>query len=712
MIRLLTTITLLFTALLNVQAQQKQIDELHEKLKNYTKYDTAYINTLADLGVRYQHSNTDSMLAIGKRVLSLSTQINYVNGIGHGYKILGIAFINLNNRNKALYNDSLAAIFYQKAGNRKGLGAVYNNMAVLFNSTGELYTAKTFYEKSLAIRKELNDLKGIGDCYNNLGNNAIALGKLHEASPYLTKSLEIRKQLNDKSGIVTSLMNLGNLHYYLGNYTKSKQYYSNCLRLAQTGSNIIKLGEVYNNIGAIFFDNNQTDSAEYYFTLSLKASKDAGDYETVISAINNLAETRLENGDYASTLALLNEAKNYLVDTENGEAAIILDTKYVQYFLQTKNYNQALKIGEQAAKKAKDIGALRTYIEILELIAKVHASSKNFEDAYYTQRAVKIYADSMMNDQIVKSLSDFQYKYDIEQKEHLIKLLEKEKLYEGEKNKKLSIAFTLSIFLLGLVSSTLYVVYANRRKERHIRALIQEQNQSLDEHNQFKNRIFSIIAHDLRSPVASTITMFDLLNKQLFSSKEFAEIQLEIGNQIKQMALLLDNLLSWSKKQMKGKLEIHPSTIIPFNIAQQNIELLQPIYHKKQLTIKNELAIENTLFIDPDQLDIIIRNLLSNAMKFSSIGGEILLTDNQTQDYYELSIRDNGIGMDQETLDNLFTTKTIVKRGTKGEKGTGIGLSIVKEFIEVNNGTISVFSQPSEGTLFKLKFNLSNSTNT
>ncbi len=699
----LTWVFILF-CITNGFAQRSALDSLFKKLNTLSEEDTTYINTLAKIGVEYQHLNVDSMITIGNYMIKQAGKLSYDKGIGHGYKLKGIAYISLSNREKALLNDSLAIVYYKKANDPIGLGAVYNNMAVLFNSTGEYYTAKTYYEKSLAMRKQSGDIKGTGDSYNNLGNNLLALGRYSEAVEYLMKGLQIRKEINYTSGVVNSLMNLGNLYYYIGDQQKSELMYMECIRLAEKSGSFVNTGEIYNNIGALFYSKNRLDSAEFYFQKSLNASKKIDDYETILNAINNLAETKLSKKDFSGALQILNSAKQYIPDETNGESHIVINAKYAQYYKEIGNYSKAIESGNKALTKAKEIGAARLALETEQMMAEIYAAAGRYQDAYAMQKSAKILSDSILNEKTIKSISDIQYKFDIEQKEHEIDVLEKDQLYQTERNKKLTIAFTLSVFILAVLVIALYIVYKNIQKQKYLKQLIEEQHAILEQHNEFKDKVFTIIAHDLRSPVASTLTMFNLLRSGIITDEQFREAQHDITNQIRNMSFLLDNLLNWAKKQMKGKLETIPSLVNVHKVIKQNSSLLQDVYYKKQITINNQVDEQSKLTIDLDQFDFVIRNILANALKFSRDKGQVTISETITDTHYKLSITDQGIGMDELTLEKLFTPNTLIKHGANGEQGTGLGLNISKEFIELNQGKIEVSSILGKGTTLSISF--------
>lgn len=232
----------------------------------------------------------------------------------------------------------------------------------------------------------------------------------------------------------------------------------------------------------------------------------------------------------------------------------------------------------------------------------------------------------------------------------------------------------------------------------------EKSNQKLHTMNNAKEKIFSIIAHDVKSPIAAIRGSLDLLNSDAISKDDFIELSKVMSVRIKQLKDNLDILLEWSKSQMQG-IEIKPEMvkIQPIIISTINL-LLQSIELKK---IKIHLKIDEHLkvFADPNHISLILRNLITNAIKYSHKESEIFIKAEKSNNYISVTVQDYGIGIDEETLSSLFNTVKINPQyGTLNERGTGLGLLLCKEFVEKNNGYITVQSEKGKGSAFT--FNL------
>ena len=227
--------------------------------------------------------------------------------------------------------------------------------------------------------------------------------------------------------------------------------------------------------------------------------------------------------------------------------------------------------------------------------------------------------------------------------------------------------------------------------------------QQLRELNASKDKFFSIIAHDLRSPINSLngLTQFVAENLDNYTFDQLKDVILLQRKTTENLSKLLENLLTWSRLQ-RGMIEYSPQYLNLRTIVERNVALFIGIAEQKQLILKNLIQEEMGIYADLHMLDTIVRNLLSNALKFTEPGGEVSVLARPDNVYIEVSVSDTGIGIESKHLPKIFQLGTKYKRlGTAHEKGTGLGLILCKEFVEKNGGRIWVESDVDKGSTFK-----------
>lgn len=227
---------------------------------------------------------------------------------------------------------------------------------------------------------------------------------------------------------------------------------------------------------------------------------------------------------------------------------------------------------------------------------------------------------------------------------------------------------------------------------------LKKKNEDLIKLNQEKNKIFSIIGHDLRSPLASLIMMLDLYNSTDLTEDELKEMVKITKSQLISLNGSIENLFAWAQSQMEG-LTTNPSYFDLYTLVSEKINLLNLSAQKKEIKINVEIDKNLKVFFDRNHLGIVTLNIINNAIKFTPKNGLISISTSINNQYTNIKISDNGIGIHKELLAKLNTMQQIQSsKGTEGEKGTGLGLMLCRELIEKNNGTLEIVSIKNEGT--------------
>lgn len=277
-------------------------------------------------------------------------------------------------------------------------------------------------------------------------------------------------------------------------------------------------------------------------------------------------------------------------------------------------------------------------------------------------------------------------------------------MYEAFPQYRVNINMTSALILafLGL----LYYRYEQIFYEKELQdsqLKLEKKNAELEESNTTKEKLFSIIAHDLRSPIAQLRNTLDLVNKQLLTPDEFTKLTEHVSIQVKQLQGGLDNLLKWSNSQLQG-IEAKPEKVDFKSMIELVLSMMEAELENKEIKV-NVQSEGGPIWADPDHLQLVLRNLLSNAIKYSYKNHAIDIHHYTRNHEVIISIADQGDGMDKLLRDHVFSSANIIsKRGTMNEKGTGLGLKLCKEFVEKNSGRIWAEENEPKGTIFFVSF--------
>jgi two-component system sensor histidine kinase/response regulator len=270
-----------------------------------------------------------------------------------------------------------------------------------------------------------------------------------------------------------------------------------------------------------------------------------------------------------------------------------------------------------------------------------------------------------------------------------------ENLYDNPRHKLLDLAQTFFEVILMLILITLFM----KRSYNKERELAQSRLLELQESNETKNKLFSIVAHDLKSPLASIENYLSLLNELELSKEEKEAMEKNLLASTRQTSEMLQNILAWSNDQMDGI----TSNLLPIPIHQTlnpTIQFQNSLAKEKGIELIYVPDKELFVIADADMIQLIVRNLLNNAIKFSSPGGKIRLSIKEAETHCLIEISDNGIGISDDKKGTLFSLKSKSTYGTKNEKGVGLGLKLAKTYIALQNGKIWFESTTGKGTTF------------
>jgi two-component system sensor histidine kinase/response regulator len=575
-----------------------------------------------------------------------------------------------------------------------------------------------FAQKAHNIATELAYTWGMAESLKNLGIGHYAKGNYQEALGYYKEALQTYQKIGNHKGMASCMNNIGVIHndYFL-NYDKALFYFRQALEQFRILKYEKGLGLLYGNIGESCLLKGEYDTALVYLQKSLVLNKKYKDQTLECLDLYHLSRTLVGKKDYSKAEQYAKEALVLAgkINSNRDVANSLLQLGII--YKTTKRLQEseikllaALEISQKIGSKeiSKDISyeLYDLYEQQQQLAAalKYHKLYDNIKDSIHL----------VEKDKIIKTLD---YDYQIHDKEQQIVLLEKDKQIRQEEKAKERV---IIICLLIVITSMLLlgaILFGERQKHIRLNSLLLQKNteiqqqkeelslqaQQLGETNQLKDRLFSVIAHDLKSPVNTLKGMLVLLSLDTLSPEDLQMIRQEVNRQLGSIENTLHNLLHWAKSQLSGQ-ALHIEVVEVAELVAENISLLYATALAKDITLTSTVSPNIKVLADYQQLLVIIRNLIANAIKFTPSQGTVTVAAEQQTDSVAITVTDTGVGMTPEQLRNLFGMQTHFSlRGTMGEKGTGLGLLLCKEFVEKNNGTISVESTEGKGSVFTIK---------
>lgn len=575
------------------------------------------------------------------------------------------------------------------------------------------------------------------------------------AVKYGQKGIALAKKLNYKKGEaeICRFIGLTYRHYFL--FSESLSWYFKALNLSTQINDIVGVGFCYDNLGVVRFNQKQFDDALKYFNKAKDHFEKANHQEGLSYAYNHISWVLVEKKQYTSALDYIQEAlfirrkikaspeqiSNTLGDVAIVQVALkkysaakitlkegiqlarkvnkpiiisVHQLTLASLYLNNNQIDEAIAIAQSSYQIAREANNSLQRMKCASTLAKIYEKQQKYDLAYpylIEQYALK---DSLFNEEINNKTANLEAKYQFDLKERQLLELQKREELENKRNldreRFLSSLLIAALLFVGVLA---FFIYQKRKQDKFINeelvqknAEISRQNQEIQaqtaqlaENNRFKDRLFSIISHDLRSPVVGLVGSLDLVNEGLLSEVEFRNMLPDLAHNINSIQSLLDNLLAWARTQMKG-MAILPEAFHIRELLDEKTNMFKKQIQAKELRILNHIEADLQVLADKNMIDLVTRNLLSNAIKFSVQGGTITMTSVRQKGYSQICIADNGIGISAENLNKLFDAQTVSTKGTAGEMGTGLGLLLSKEFIEQNGGRIWGESVIGEGSKF------------
>ncbi|MDO6768701.1 MULTISPECIES: tetratricopeptide repeat-containing sensor histidine kinase [Cellulophaga] len=655
-----------------INSQTKNKNELVNEIIRFEmenvnfKKDTNYIKLLNKLSFNLKYINSDSVRLLSKKAILLSREINYDKGKANAYLNKGINEI-IQSPNKAdnFCIDSTIAIC-KKIKYDSLLSVAYNAKAINNLNTNNYIDAYTNYLKALKISEKLNDTIFQTVLNTNIATLFTVFKNEKESIKYFKRSLKLAKNQKNSQNLGQIKCNLGSLYLEKGDLEKAKQLTDESIEIFKKLNFDPWLSFSYTTKGKIYLKKDSLDKALMYFKLS----------DTILNKIDN----------------------------KIGKADLFLG--FSKLYLKKKWYSSSFKYAKKGLKLSQDIkyqSSEANFHKILYELYKIRGLTKNALENL--EQSNKIYDSISLKDKEIELMVlNAKEEFDKEKTEINIttnKVIKKQQSY---------ISYILIALFIAI--AFLYYVYISKNTIKNLNQQLKQKTETLEENevrlqsiNENQEKLFSIIGHDLKAPIIALKNILKLIKDGGIKPEEFMPFVPKLHNDVDAISFTLNNLIYWGKTQMKG-FKIFPKQIDLKDSIDESIKFLSEFAHQKNIKIINNSTENSNVLADKNHINLIIRNLINNAIKYSNPKDEIEVKTTELPNHHEIIIKDNGVGISKETIEKLNSVESLIESsyGTNKEKGTGIGLKLCYEMVEINGGTIRVESKVNKGTSFFITF--------
>ena len=640
-------------------AQQQEINRWLHKLAEAKTNDSASAYILTRLSNYTQVDNLKKAIAYADQAIETAKKIELLHPslLAEAYNQQASNFSWKNNYDTALQLYLKAIEIVNRYGLKNELSYIYTGVADVYTETGSVDKALSYSRRAMNISLEEDDPKQLMYAYHSMAGIYKILNNYSEAEKYTRKALALFRTYKNNDRVATCYMDIAALYAIQGNNTKAIPVLDSAVTIFTSLEEPIQIAEADELYGAIYNSKKDFARAQDYFNKALKI------YNT----------DSLSEDEYRVYMGL------------------------AQSFYLQKNYEEAKKLLSEADNWFRENDSDELHLQCLLFLAKTDSALGITKDAFSYLEEYRQLSEKVNHKKQELQARQMLIEYDVADKE-------KENLHLKQQNaiarEKIIISTVGGVLLLLAFGITLFM-YLQKKKINAQLIEWQQQteniNRQLEQSNNVKNQLFSIMAHDLRSPMTNMLHLLQITKKGEVSFEQFRQISDMLEADLVYNNQLLENMLNWAKSQMDGiilykkKLKLEP-------LIAENIHLFESVAARKKVKINCHVPLNTEVVADENILRLALRNAVSNAIKFSTHDKSIDISLEEKNDKILLQVKDNGIGMTQQQLEKLYTLQVSSTTGTEKEKGAGLGLKITKEMMDKMDAPFWIESHESKGT--------------
>lgn len=707
-------------------AERYLYSDIHKSLSHISKARSSNVNSMDSLslakslylnGIALVHlGNIDSAIFLQKKAMAINQSINNQKGAILNLYELGIINYNLGQYDLALKKFLKVLSLSQDMDYSHGKALAINYIGKYYHTKGEFNKALSYFENALKIARKTPDKAIIPFIYTNIGKHHETKGNYVQSLHYYLDALKISEDLNNNIILGTTCNHLGNLYLKFGNHDESLSYHQKALKIRTEMGYLEGMGKSSKNIGQIYEDLGQLDSALVNYRKALDYCESVSYKKGITKSLRGIGKILEKKNNHQAALTY------YLESLRNAK-----EMGYVKGIVYAKNnigniYNK-MGMHQNAVQYLQSSLALASEEKVMEVVKsnyfhlyQIYLNREDYATALHYHEEYLKTKDLLINQEKAKNIAELKVKYEMEKKEKENELLRKENqiqnLQIAQKNRILIMAGIIFLLVFGLMV-ILYSRFVNKKKAnkklQELNNKVLEQNNQLERLNKKlnaanyeKDKFFSIIAHELRNPLWWFRNLADVLSKN-FDKMDRDKLQKaikSIDESAKNSFHLIDNLLQWSRAQLK-RVNYKPQRNELKKLIEENIALIKSVADYRGIKIVCDVNKELYVSVDSELTNTVLRNLISNAIKYTPENGKIFISTRERNGHVIVSVMDSGIGISKKDQKKLFKEDSnFTTLGISHEKGSGLGLLLCKEFVEKNGGKIWVDSELNKGTTF------------
>jgi two-component system, sensor histidine kinase and response regulator len=557
--------------------------------------------------------------------------------------------------------------------------------------------------QAIALADSLNDYYNLVKAHSFSGVAYRLLGDYNKAIELFFRGLELAKKHDIPQQEGYAYINIANLHIYLEFYSQALENLTPALKIAEEINDKDMLSYVFLNKGRVLMNMDSTEAAIEDITSALEIRKEVGNIPGQAVCYKYLGDIYFNRSDFEQARINYDLALSTINEGNDKDLMGNIQLQKSKIFCKMGYKPEGKPFALKALAIGKEVNSRLLIHDALKVLAKIELNIGNFESAAHLLTQMTNYADTLFSQQLSEKMLGMEFQLERQKKQTELDLIKKDTEIQALKISQQRyiniglIVFTLMLTIAGVILLMLF----KKLKQKNQQLSVQKEELKLI--NTAKDRMFMVIGHDLRSPVWNLRALIELIKEEqvIESNPELKENFRALSRAVQSVSDLLENLLFWAKSQ-DGKILFTPG---PTDLKYLAIKSIQP--YKTWADTKNVFIDFNTEDIacmvtaDENMIQAVIRNLISNAIKYSFNDGKIEISIKKEGNMSRFSVTDFGRGISPEQITQILSNAIIPSsKGTGNEPGSGIGLSLCKDFLSKHNAKLLVNSTLETGTFF------------
>ena len=556
--------------------------------------------------------------------------------------------------------------------------------------------------KAIELSEKYNDFENLVKAHSYVGVAYRILGNYSESTDYYYKGLELAKKHHVLEQEGYAYINIGNLHIYQEYYNSAMENLYKALDIAERTNNMRMKAYVLLNLGRAQMLKKDLDNALINFEKTLSLREEIKQVSGLAVCYKYMGDVYFDKQEYQQALRKYQESLKTVDNISDKDLTSNLYIKIAETYIISENYNLAEENATRALVIAKEIGAKLVIRDALNILSQVYFQTSRYKEAAQAKNFIIKYNDTLFNQQLSEKIFNLEYRFEKEKKQAEIDLLNKDKqINELILTRIQTATIALTVILLLITSMLIYFIYSYRHRQKQ-NIILEKQKEELNKSNHTKDKMFLIIGHDLRGPVGSLVSLIEILisEEEISKNKSLVNTFNTFIKSIQSINDLLENLLFWARSQ-DGDVIYVPEKLNVNLIVERNLLIFKGIADSKEIKLNSTIIAEFNAFADKNMITLVIRNLISNAIKYTPKGGTINIGIYKKNGLLKVEIEDSGVGFDNETAQKIFKKDSFYTTiGTSNERGSGLGLILCQEFVSKMGGSIWAESTPGVGSKF------------